>query len=362
MRLSLCFFLMALLGCSTDSPGEKAAPDVATDLGSDPLPDTSSADIPADGPPDIPLDVPPDVEPPPDAPVDVDAPPAPNCTVFPADNPWNTAIADAPVHTNSNAFIARLGQAPLHPDFGTEWQGAPNGIPYVEVAAGQAPVAIDFSQGYPDESDPGPYPIPAEAPIEGGPNGQGDRHVIAVDRAACMLYELFDAHPQPDGTWRATSGAVFDMTSNALRPMGWTSADAAGLPIFPGLVRRDEVEAGVINHALRFTVQQSQRAIVLPATHWASSNTDSDLMPMGLRLRLKSSFDISGFSPDNKVILAALKQFGMIMADNGGDLFLSGAPSLDWSDDDLHALKSLTAADFEVVNTGPIYTNYEDVP
>ena len=295
---------------------------------------------------------------------DTAEPPPLECTVFPPDNAWNTDISDFPVHPQSAAFIQRIGGAlPLHPDFGTVWGGAPNGLPWVGVPGDQPKVEVDFSDGYGSESDPGPYAIPPDAPIEGGPEGAGDRHVIAVDMDGCMLYELFAAYPNPDGSWKALSGAIFDMTSNDLRPIGWTSADAAGLPILPGLVRYDEVAAGAIEHALRFTVATTQKAFVLPATHWASSHTDADLPPMGLRFRLKADVDISGFSEGNQVILKALKTYGMILADNGGNWFLSGEPNPKWIDDDLHALKQLSGSDFEVVDTGLAYTTYDiDLP
>ncbi len=279
--------------------------------------------------------------------------------VFPADNPWNTDISGYPVHPDSDAFIASIGaSAGLHPDFGTVWNGAPNGIPYVVVPAGQPLVPITFT-AYGSESDPGPYPVPSDAPIEGGPNGTGDRHVIVLDPAGRKLYELFRAFPDPTlpGGWLADSGAVFDLDSNALRPAGWTSADAAGLPIYPGLVRYDEaVVAGEIRHALRFTVSQTQRGYVEPARHFASSSSDPTLPPMGLRLRLKASVDISGYPPVVQVILRALKTYGMFVADNGSDWYLSGAPDPRWSDDDLSELSGIVGSDFEVVDTGPIIT------
>ncbi len=282
------------------------------------------------------------------------------CGVFPADNAWNTDISGHKVHKLSNSIIASIGLSKgLHPDFGTVYNGAPNGIPYVVVPKGQAKVPIQFT-AYGDESDPGPYPIPDTAPVEGGPSGSGDRHVIALDMHGCMLYELFNAWPQGKGKgWKAASGARFDLRSNKLRKLGWTSADAAGLPIYPGLVRYDEVAAGAIKHALRFTVSKTRRAFVLPATHWASSSNDTARPPMGLRLRLKANFDISGFSKSNQVILRALKTYGMLVADNGSDWFLSGAPDKRWDDDDLHKLKQgVKGKDFEVVDTGPIRTTY----
>ena len=277
--------------------------------------------------------------------------------IFPADNPWNRDISNAPVDPNSSRIIAAVGlDAQLHPDFGTVYRGAPNGIPYIVVAGSQPLVRIDLTS-YARESDRGPYPVPRNAPIEGGANSDGDRHVLVVDRDNWKLYEMFGAFPNGDGSWRASSGAIFDLKSNGLRPEGWTSADAAGLPIFPGLVRYDEVfEQREIKHALRFTVRKSRRAYVFPARHYASSETNPYLPPMGMRVRLKASFDISRFSPANQVILRALKKYGMIVADNGGNWFLSGAPDMRWSDEDLSKLKIVTAADFEVVRMDGIVT------
>lgn len=277
--------------------------------------------------------------------------------VLPPDNPWNQDISKEPVDPNSSRLIASIGLSKtLHPDFGTEWEGAPNGIPYIVVSGTQKRVPVTFE--YADESDPGPYPIPPNAPIEGGPNGTGDRHVIVIDRDNWKLYELFDAHPvKGDASWKAVGGAVFDLNSNAMRPAGWTSADAAGLPVFPGLVRYDEVhELKAITHALRFTVQRSRRAYVHPARHFASDNSDPDLPPMGMRVRLKASFDITKFSPAMQVILRALKKYGMILADNGSDWYLSGAPDQRWNDDDLRTLRTIKGSDFEVVRMGTVTT------
>ena len=276
--------------------------------------------------------------------------------VFPPDNPWNQDISASPVDPNSNALISSIGlNTNLHPDFGTEWAGAPNGIPYVVVSGVQQKVPITFTD-YGDESDPGPYPVPPDAPIEGGPAATGDRHVIVIDRDNWKLYELYTAYPVNGGaSWRAASGAVFDLHSNALRPAGWTSADAAGLPIFPGLVRYDEVyERREITHALRFTAQTTRRAYVSPARHFASSRTDPNLPPMGMRVRLKASFDISGFTPAMQVILKALKKYGMILADNGSSWYVSGAPDPRWNDDELHTLSAIKGSNFEVVKMGPI--------
>jgi len=270
--------------------------------------------------------------------------------VFPADNAWNRDISADSVDPHSDSLIARCGgaAASLHPDFGTIYQGAPWGIPFITVRASQARVPVTFT--YADESDPGPYPIPASAPIEGGPAASGDRHVLVVDVDNWKLYELFDAHPVGGGaSWTAGSGAIFDLASNALRPDGWTSADAAGLPIFPGLVRYDEAAAGRIAHALRFTCPVTRRAYVPPARHFASSQTDSFLPPMGMRVRLKAGVDVSGFPADVQVILTALKTYGMMVADNGGAFFVTGAPDARWNDADIDTMKRLHATDFEVV-------------
>lgn len=273
---------------------------------------------------------------------------------FPSDNPWNADVSREPVDPSSATLIASCGLRTLHPDFGTVWNGAPNGIPYVVVRGSQPKVPVSF--GYADESDAGPYPIPPDAPIEGGPNGTGDRHVLVIDIDAWKLYELFDARPENGGArWRAGSGAVFDLGSNALRPAGWTSADAAGLPIFPGLVRYDEaVERGRIDHALRFTCPRTRRAYVDPARHYASSDTSSALPPMGMRVRLRSSFDTSGFSPEVRVILRAMMRHGMLLADNGSGWYVSGSPDPRWNDARLSELRRVHSSNFEVVRMGVI--------
>ena len=272
---------------------------------------------------------------------------------FPDDNPWNTPIVSDPVDPDSDLLIGSIGRtASLHPDFGSDWNGGPFGIPYVVVSGDTPKVPVSFQ--YADESDPGPYPIPPGAPIEGGATSQGDRHILVVDRDHWMLYELFAAYPSASG-YSAGSGAIFDLSSNGLRPAGWTSADAAGLPIFPGLVRYDEVMEGkVIRHALRFTAARTRRAYVYPARHFASASTDPSLPPMGMRVRLKAGIDISGFPPGARVVLQALKTYGMILADNGGNWFLSGAPDSRWNDDEMNALKRLTGNEFEVVKMGPL--------
>jgi hypothetical protein len=276
--------------------------------------------------------------------------------VFPPDNPWNQDVSRAKVHPRSAAYVASIGaEAPLHPDFGTTWNGAPNGIPYCVVRRGQPRVPVSFE--YADESDPGPYPIPPDAPIEGGPEGKGDRHVIVIDADERKLYEVYAARPDGKGGWEAGSGAVFDLGSNALRPAGWTSADAAGLPIFPGLVRYDEaVERGEIRHALRFTAPRTQRAYIAPARHFASKETDPDLPPMGLRVRLKASVEVSRFPEPARAVLRALQRYGMLLADNGSPWYVSGAPDPRWNDGALATLKRLKGQDFEAVDTGPEVT------
>jgi hypothetical protein len=277
------------------------------------------------------------------------------CPVFPADNPWNTDISKLPVGPKSQLWLESVGlDKPLHPDFGTVYNGAPNGIPYVTVHGNQPEVPITFE--YADESDPGPYPIPDNAPVEGGPNSDGDRHVLVIDVDNHKLYEVFRAFKVENG-WKGSSGAVFDLRANTLRPEGWTSADAAGLPIFPGLVRYDEaVEKGAINHAVRFTVRRTQRGYIHPATHFASRRSDPDLPPMGMRVRLRADYDISGFPKEAQVVLTGLKRYGMILADNGGDWFVTGAPDSRWNDENLQALKRVKVSDFEVVDTGPVHT------
>lgn len=276
--------------------------------------------------------------------------------IFPSDNVWNQNISQAPVDLNSAALIASIGlTSGLHADFGTTYNGEPNGIPYIVVPGNQPLVPVTFDD--PSESDPGPYPIPPGAPIQGGPSSTGDRHVIILDKDHWILYELYDAYPESDGSWHASSGAVFNLNSDALRPAGWTSADAAGLPILPGLVRYDEVVGtGGIDHALIFTVPKTQEAYVSPATHWASSSTNPDLPPMGMRVRLKASVNISSFPPEDQVILTALKTYGMIVSDNGSPWFVSGAPDPRWVDSDLAMLAQVVGSDFEVVDMGTITT------
>lgn len=271
------------------------------------------------------------------------------CQVFPADNPWNQPVDHLPVDPRSAQYIASIsagGGSFLHADFGAD---PTYGIPFTIVPATQPLVPVRFV-AYPEESDPGPYPIPPGAPIEAG----GDRHVLVVRQGECKLYELYRAEYLGTAGWEADSGAVWDLASNARRPAGWTSADAAGLPILAGLTRYDEVAAGSINHALRFTVERTQRAYILPATHYASDSNDPSLPPMGLRLRLRADYDLSGFTGQARTILTALRRYGMIVADNGSSWFISGATDPRWDDEDLNQLKRVPGSAFEVVTTGSI--------
>jgi hypothetical protein len=291
---------------------------------------------------------------------------------LPADHIWNTRVDTLPVHPDSDAYVATIGaDQHVHADFGSgEWppgSGAPIGIPYVSVPASQPAVAVRF--GYAGESDPGPYPIPPSAPIEGGPGAEGDRHVLVLERDTCTLYELFDAWPQADGSWYAGSGAVYRLDSYALRPKGWTSADAAGLPILPGLVRYDEVApaasdpahgerggsvAREIRHALRFTAPRTRRAYVWPARHFASSLTGDEYPPMGQRFRLKAGFDLADYSAETRVILRALQRYGMMLADNGSPWYLSGVPDDRWDNDVLRELRRVRGSDFEAVDVSSL--------
>ena len=275
------------------------------------------------------------------------------CTVLPANNIWNTPIDQLPVAANSATYVSTIGTtATVHADFGSGlYNNAPIGIPFITVPGTQTKYPATFL--YSDESDPGPYAIPLNAPIEGGSQSDGDRHTIAIDTDNCILYELDRAFPQT-ASWQGDSGAIFNLLSNALRPATWTSTDAAGLPIFPGLMRYDEIAAGEIRHAVRFTVPQTQKAYIWPARHYASSLTDPKYPPMGLRVRLKASFDISGFSATNQIILKALKKYGMMLADNGSAWYISGAPDSRWDNNDLHALGSITGAAFEVVDVSSL--------
>ncbi|HEX5033679.1 MAG TPA: hypothetical protein VFW62_04310 [bacterium] len=269
------------------------------------------------------------------------------CQIFPSDNPWNLNISSYEVHENSDEYMASMnaGSEFLHPDFGSN---PDYGIPYITVGGDEPQLPVSFVEE--DESDPGPYPIPADAPVE-----VGDQHVLAVDIDNCLLYEIYDAAYIGPG-WEAYSGAVFDLSSNALRPEGWTSADAAGLPILPGLVRHDEaVELGEIRHALRFTANVTQEAYIHPATHEAGSTTDPGAPPMGLRVRLRADYDITGFTGASRVVLEALKTYGLILADNGSDWFITGARDPRWDDEDLEQLKTVPASAFEAVETGPLH-------
>jgi hypothetical protein len=280
-------------------------------------------------------------------------PAAPRCPVFPASNAWNQRVDGLPVAADSARLVQSIGLgSALHADFGSGlYEGRPIGIPFDVVSRATPRVRVSFD--YADESDRVRYPIPRSVHIEGGRAADGDRHALLLDRDACKLYELYALYPHGGG-WHAGSGAVWNLRSNALRPAGWTSADAAGLPIFPGLARYDEVARGVIDHALRFTASRTRRAYVYPARHYASSSDDPSLPPMGLRVRLKADVDISGFPRQSRVVLQALKTYGMILADNGSSWYVSGAPSPKWSNNDLHALGRITGADFEVVDTSSL--------
>jgi hypothetical protein len=271
------------------------------------------------------------------------------CPIFPADNPLNEEVANAPVDPRSAQYVASIGvTARLHPDFG---RNPAYGIPYTVVSRTQREAPIDFTE-YAEESEPGPYPVPANAPVEGA-GVEGDRHVLVLQRGTCRLYELYAAQRSGAG-WRASNGAVFNLRSDALRPEGWTSADAAGLPILPLLVRYPEVAGGAIDHALRVTVPRTQRAYIHPATHFASSSSDASLPPMGLRLRLKADYSLAGFSGQALVIMRALKRYGVIVADNGSPWYVTGAPSPGWDEASLEQLKRVPGSAFEAVRSGPI--------
>lgn len=277
--------------------------------------------------------------------------------LLPGSDEWNRDVSRDAVDSKSDAIIASIGaDKGLHEDFGLEWQGAPVGIPYYVVDSKQPRVPVKFE--YADESDPGPYPIPPDAHIEGGPKADGDRHVLILDRDEMKLYELFSSFPVDGGkSWRAGSGAIFDLKNPKPRPAGWTSADAAGLPILPGLARYDEIcGAGKLLHALRFTVRKSRKAYVYPASHFASRHTDDSLPPMGMRVRLKSSFDTSKFIGPARVILEGLKKYGLILADNGGDWFISGAPDDRWVHEDLLPIRKVKGRDLEVVEMKGLVT------
>jgi hypothetical protein len=278
------------------------------------------------------------------------------CGVFPGDSVWNTPVDQLPVHANSAAYINTIGpNTGFHPDFGAEWEGQPIGIPYCTVPGYQPRVNVSFR--YASESDPGPYPIPPNAPIEGGSQRAGDRHVLVLDRDNCRLYELYKAYPQPDGSWTADSGAIYDLNSHALRPATWTSADAAGLPILPGLVRYEEILAGEIRHAIRFTAQLTQRAYVWPARHYASYSTDPARPPLGQRFRLRADFNISGYAPEVRIILTAMKKYGIILADNGSNWYISGVPDGRWNNDTLHVLNTVHGHDFVAVDCSSLMVN-----
>jgi len=295
--------------------------------------------------------VPDSTAPPPVSANDSASPIIDGCLVFPSDHIWNTRVDSLPVDIRSDEYIDSIGrEVGLHADFGSGlWEGGPIGIPFTTADASTPRAVVNFD--YSDESDAGPYPIPPDAPIEGGPNSDGDRHILIVETSECKLYELYAAYPNNDGSWQAGSGAIWDLRGYALRPDEWTSADAAGLPILPGLVRYDEVAAGEIRHAIRFTADVTQRAYVWPARHFASDETDPGVPPMGQRFRLKASFDISPFPRDAQVILRAMQVYGLILADNGSSWFISGAPDERWNNDELaDSLRAVTGETFEAVD------------
>jgi hypothetical protein len=281
-------------------------------------------------------------------------PAAPHCPVFPATSAWNQRVDRLPVAADSARLISSIGlDGSVHADFGSGlWDGGPIGIPFDVVTRKTPRSHVSFE--YADESDRVAYPIPKGVHVEGGRAATGDRHALLLDRDACRLYELYALRPAAGGGWRAGSGAVWNLRSNRLRPAGWTSADAAGLPIFPGLARYDEVARGAIDHALRFTAERTRRAYIYPARHFASDSTDPALPPMGLRVRLKPSFDVSGFPRQARIVLVALKRYGMILADNGASWYVSGAPNPHWNDDALHTLGRVKGSDFEVVDTSSL--------
>jgi hypothetical protein len=273
-----------------------------------------------------------------------------SCPMLPGDNVWHADVTRLPLAARSAQYVASIGRgAPVHADFGSgTWDGGPIGIPVTTVSGTQPKVKVTFQ--YADESDKGPYPVPRDPAIEGGPHAGGDRHVLLVDTTHCVDYELYAAYPKTDGSWTAGSGAIFDLRADKLRPASWTSADAAGLPILPGLVTYAEVKAGHIDHAIRVTVPHSQAAYLWPARHAASDSHDASLPPMGLRLRLKAGVDISRLPAQARIVAAAMKKYGVIVADNGSGWYISGAPDPHWNNDQLHALGGLTGADFEAVD------------
>ncbi len=320
MKLSAVLLTVLLLSSCSAQPTATALPAPSAPPGSVAVPSSSPAQAPSSSP----------------------SPPVPQkCSIFPADNVWHADVSKLPVNGKSSAWVKTIGAAThAHPDFGSDF-----GIPVTSVPAGQATAKVHFE--YADESDKSGYPIPKNVKIEDG----GDAHIILLDSGTCKDFELYAAHRNGDGSWQAGSGAIYDLRSNALRKSGFTSADAAGLPILPGLVRYDEVAAGHVDHAIRFTVPQTQNKFIWPARHAASSSTDAALPPMGARFRLKSTVDTARMSKQARVIADAMKRYGLILADNGSSWFFSGAPDSRWNNEALDDLKSLTGADFEAVDT-----------
>ncbi len=285
-------------------------------------------------------------------------PAAPSCPMFPADNVWNTDISTLPVNSHSAAWMASMDSSGtnIHPDFGPSFgaQPVPYGMPYTVVNNSHSTTSLGFQ--YASESDPGPYPFDANTPIEGGQNASGDRHAIMINQDTCTLYELYDAQYAP-GSSTAGSGAIWNLRSDALRPAGWTSADAAGLPIMPGLLRLDEVQSGVVSHAIRFTAAQTDTSYLWPARHEAGSASDPNLPPMGARFRLKAGFNISGFSAQAQVILRAMQHYGLILADNGSNWYFQGTQDPGWANNLLDELKSVPASAFEAVDESSLMVN-----
>ena len=281
----------------------------------------------------------------------VTLPGAPDCPITPANSYWHADVRSLPVATRSTAYVNSAGStAHLKADFGSGlWAGGPIGIPFTTVPGTQPKVQVSFD--YASESDKGPYPIPADAPIEGGAASTGDRHVLVVDRDTCKLYETWNSHRNADGSWKVGSGAVFDLRSNVLRPKGWTSADAAGLPILPGLVRYDEVASGTVAHAIRITIPATQSAFVWPARHQAGSTTSLNVAPMGAWFRLQASIDPTAFDPAVRPIIVALQKYGAIVADNGSAWYMSGVPDSRWNNDLLQTLGRIKGSDFRAVDT-----------
>lgn len=350
--------LVAALGTLIAACGTPASPTVATGAGAPALANQSADGASAASSPPLPgpsgsasprPSASPSAHPASSKPA-VTAPAANKCTVLPADNVWHADVSHLPVSSRSAQYVKSIGLGDsVHADFGSGlWDGGPIGIPVTYVSGAQPKVKVSFQYG--PDSDKGPYPVPAKPQIEGGASSKGDRHVLLLDTTHCIDYELYDAYPTSGGRWKAGSGAIFDLGSDKLRPAGLTSADAAGLPILPGLVTYAEVKAGRIDHAIRVTVSASQAAYIWPGRHQAASSSSTSLPPMGLRLRLKASVDVSHLPYQARIVAIAMQRYGVIVADNGSSWFISGEPDSHWNNDQLHALGSLTGSDFEAVD------------